>query len=263
MTEHLTHHRLSHDSPTNRKGRFRRVCAVVAALPKRTRHVMKAAGAFALVGGTLGGLSAVASAQGPDPAVTPFLQSGNNGFPKPNGGAAVFVDEGSHGQGVLLTSISGAPNEAGYGLAGLKAGKGTTVPFSSLSDVQTQYAMTQGTCGGGAPRWIVDLHNPSNPSQTASLLVYFGTQPYGGCSGGAQQEPNIMSDPTTAWWVNNGNTPQTTSSVESTYGSWTVDDIEIVVDAGWDQATQLNPNIQQVLLQKTTVNGFSLLPLPS
>src|SRR5579872_4042493 len=98
--------------------------------------------------------------------------------------------------------------------------------------------MTQGTCVGGAPRWAFDLTNPANSKQTASLLVYFGTQPYGGCSGGgAQQEPNLFTRSSTAWWVNNSNTSQTTAQVESAYGTWKLTAVEVIVDAGWAQAT--------------------------
>jgi hypothetical protein len=42
-----------------------------------------------------------------------------------------------------------------------------------------------------------------------------------------------------------------------------VQDVEVVVDAGWDQGTQLNPNIQQVLLQKLKINDNTYFPLPS
>jgi hypothetical protein len=225
----------------------------------RTRVLISAIAATALVAGGVG-----ASAFGVDNSSGgPFLKSGTNGFPSPNAGAAVVVNEGHDGKGALLTSISGGTNQAGFGLVGLKGGQGAPSTFGGLTDVETQYDLTQGTCVGGAPRWAFDLRNPTNSSQTASILVYFGTQPFGGCSGGAQQEPNVFSPSSnTTWFVNNSNTPQTTSQVEATYGSWILIDLEAIVDAGWAQGTQLNPNIQQVLLQKFKVNSKTFFPLP-
>jgi hypothetical protein len=223
------------------------------------RHLAISAAAIGMV--AAGGIGWAFAANGED-GPTPFLQHGTNGFPSPNNGAAVNIDEGLGGKGALLTSISGAPNEAGYGLVGVRPG-GT---FSSLSDVETQFNVTQGTCVGGAPRWVIDLKNPSN-GQTQFLQVYFdsnaGHQPFGGCNAGAQQETNIINNPTTGWQVDQQNAFEPYALINATYGSWKVQDVEVVVDAGWDQGTQLNPNIQQVLLQKLKINDNTYFPLPS
>jgi len=219
------------------------------------------AGAVALGLGAVG----VASAAGGPTASGPFFKSGTNGFPAPSKGAAKQVDEGAGGQGALLTSISGATNEAGYGLVGVHFDGGT---FSQLSDVETQFNVTQGTCVGGAPRWAIDLKDPHS-SNTQFLLVYFDNgpthQPFGGCNAGAQQETNIIGNASPAsegWFIDNANAPTTYSAVLATYGTWKVQDVEVIVDAGWAQGSQLNPNIQQVLLQKMKVNNKTYFPLP-
>ena len=51
--------------------------------------------------------------------------------------------------------------------------------------------------------------------------------------------------------------------MESPYENWRIDDIEMVVDAGWAQGGQLNPDSQQVLFQTTNINSVGRLPLPS
>jgi hypothetical protein len=38
--------------------------------------------------------------------------------------------------------------------------------------------------------------------------------------------------------------------------------VEVIVDAGWAQGSQLNPNIQQVLLQNMKINNKTYFPLP-
>jgi hypothetical protein len=221
------------------------------------RHAVLAGAVVGMV--TAGGVAgAFASGGSPNPS-GPFFKSGTNGFPAPSNGAAKSTDEGLGGTGALLTSLSGAPNQAGYGLVGVHF-PGT---FSQLSDVETQFNVTQGTCGGGAPRWAIDLKNPSNPSQTQFLLVYFDNthQPYGGCNAGAQRENNIING-SDEWWVDNQNTPESYNQVNATYGSWNVQDVEVIADAGWAQGSQLNPNIQQVLLQNLKINNNSYFPLP-
>jgi len=126
--------------------------------------------------------------------------------------------------------------------------------------------MTQGTCGGGSPRWAIDLKDP-NSKNTQFLLVYFDTQhePFGGCNAGTQQEMNIIgnaSPATAGWFIGNANAPTTYSAVSAAYGTWKVQDVEVIVDAGWAQGSQINPNIQQVLLQKMQINNKTYFPLP-
>jgi len=220
----------------------------------------------AIIGGTAATAAAIALpgalAAGP-PA--PFFAHGTNGFPAPSNGDARQVDEGLGGQGALLTSVSGGTSQAGYGVVGVKGGDGTAKTFSGLTDVETQFNVTQGTCTGGAPRWVIHVSNPSNPKDTAHFWVYFdNSHPGGGCAPGAQQETNIIGDQSNSeWYVNNANTPSSYSAVKAQYGSWNLQNVEVAVDAGWGQGAQLNPNIQQVLLQNLKVNNASYFKLPS
>ena len=231
-------------------------------LMKRTFTPKRAAVAIAAMVMVGMGAVGVASAASPPTPSAPFFDSGTNGFAAPSKGAAKQVDEGSGGQGALLTSLSGATNEAGFGLVGVHF-DGT---FNQLSDVETQFNMTQGTCAGGSPRWAIDLKDP-NSKNTQFLLVYFDTQhePFGGCNAGTQQEMNIIgnaSPATAGWFIGNANAPTTYSAVSAAYGTWKVQDVEVIVDAGWAQGSQINPNIQQVLLQKMQINNKTYFPLP-
>lgn len=196
-------------------------------------------------------------------APAPFFQHGNNGFPAPSNADARQVDEGLGGQGALLTSISGGTNQAGGAVVGVNGGDGTAKTFGALNDVETDFNVTQGTCVGGAPRWVVNLVNPST-KKTQFLIVYFDNDhaPYGGCAPGTQHESNIMSS-SSGWFVGNANGPTPYNEVQSTYGSWTLKNVEVIVDAGWAQGSQLHPNVQQVLLQNLKVNNASYFKLPS
>jgi len=70
------------------------------------------------------------------------------------------------------------------------------------------------------------------------------------------------SPATAGWFIDKWNTPTTYAQVNAQYGTWKVHDVEVIVDAGWAQGTQLNPNIQQVLLQKMKINDKTYFPLP-
>jgi hypothetical protein len=190
-------------------------------------------------------------------AAAPFFKSGNDGYSGPSEGSATKVREGHHGSGALLTSVSGAADQAGYGLVGVKGGNATAKTFGALSEVETQFNVTQGICAGGAPRWAIDLASPTKPKQSQFLIVYFDNshQPYGGCESGLQQETNIIDNPATGWFVGNADSASTYSEVLASYGSWKLVDIEVIVDAGWAQTGQPNPNVQQVLLQNLKVNS--------
>lgn len=222
----------------------------------------------AVIGGAAATAAAIALpgafAAGP-PA--PFFGHGTNGNPPPNNGSAIQVNEGLGGRGALLTSVSsGDPTQAGYGLVGVKGGDGTAKTFGQLTDVETEFNVTQGTCSGGAPRWVIHVSNPSNPKQTHALLVYFNNdqQPYGGCNAGTQQETNIINNPLTGWWDGySANSPSTYSQMQDKYGTWTLQNVEVVVDGAESQSRQLHPNVQQVLLQNLKVNSARYFRIPS
>lgn len=186
------------------------------------------------------------------PSGPPTLSSGTNDQycatpPVPNAGSAITVNPGNKAQ---LTSVY-----CGYGVASVSFTAGTTL--SQLTTLSTNYTMTQGTCGGGAPRFEVDM------GATDYAWVYFGTQPYGGCSANMLSSMNAVSNgiSTASWFVDGSNTPETYAQVEATYGSEALADVQIIEDAGWSQGS---PNYaQQALIQNWNVNGtvfFSVNP---
>jgi hypothetical protein len=141
----------------------------------------------------------------------------------------------------------------GYGGVYVNFPAGTT--FSQLTNLSTDYTMTQGACGGGAPRFEVDL-------ATDFLTVYFGTQPYGGCLPNTLSSMSAVTNGTSGagWFVDYSNTPETYAQVEATYGSQALTDVAIIEDGGWSQPSAYQ---QQVLIQNWNVNGtvfFSVHP---
>ena len=197
------------------------------------------------------GVSAVAASAAPGEHAK--LSHGTNGQPNSNG-AAKKVQEGNGGVGAVLTS-----ENYGYGLISVNPPAGTTL--SELTALSTGYEVTEGSCLGGSPRFVVNVLPPGDKKKSAQQLwVYFGTQPYGGCSSqGLTTEDATQDD----WWLSTGNTYASYSTTLANMGSDQVLSVQVAVDGGWDQS----PQVQQVLIQNLTVgiNGINttFFPLPT
>lgn len=183
------------------------------------------------------------------------LYHGTNGQPN-SSGAATKVKEGNGGVGALLTS-----DDYGYGLLSVGIPRGTTL--SDLTALTTGYEVTEGTCGGGSPRFQVVVLAPGAPKKDAqAFYVYFGTQPYGGC---ASQQGLTTEDATQDdWWLAPGNSYESYSQALTTTGSDQLLSVQVAVDGGWDQSPDTT---QQVLIQNLTVGidgtNTTFYPLPS
>lgn len=118
-----------------------------------------------------------------------------------------------------------------YGGVDFVVPAGLTV--AGLNNLSTDYKFTAGSCFNGSPRFQVNVTTPSGP---ANIFVYLGPYPnYAGCP------PNI--------WTNTGNLAAPTNFVDAsqlggafyepyalvqtTYGSYPVTGIQVVVDAGY------------------------------
>jgi cysteine-rich repeat protein len=130
--------------------------------------------------------------------------------------------------------------------------------YSSLSDLSTDYNVTDDDCGGGAPRFSIALDTDGNGTSNGRVFVYIGPGPsFTGCT------PNT--------WVNTGNlftSPdgrfdgsqlsgaggaygQTGAQSLAALGSAIIKDIDLVTDAGWSQ-----PDSEQtVLFDNTQIDG--------
>jgi hypothetical protein len=188
-------------------------------------------------------LASTAGAAGPQPSAPQFA-SGNNGDPGSSGSAMQVTVGSAHV--AQLTS-----NHYGYGLVSVGFPAGST--FSQLTNLSTQFTMTQGVCSGGAPRYQIDL------SGGDYLYLDFGTPPYGGCpSGGPQTEANVIGGTIPQWQVDGSNTFYTYSQVESMIGTSQLLDVQIAVDGGWAQTG----DTQQVQVENWNVDGTIFFPYP-
>ncbi len=129
---------------------------------------------------------------------------------------------------------------------------------NGLSNLQVNYEATVGGCGGGSPRYQVGVTTPSGP---ANIFVYIGTPPNYTCvlnawldSGNLFDESNSANKVDTSQL--GGTFYDTLSHMYSTYGSYPVTDISLVVDSGWMFGTET------ILVKSAGINSatFSVLP---
>ncbi len=144
-----------------------------------------------------------------------------------------------------LTDVSAANDFSGIKLT-LPAG--TT--FASLTRLGTDFNPTVGGCGGGSPRFSIQLASGKN------VFVYLGPSPnFTGCTLNSwQSSGNLIGNNDTGRY----DTSQVQADTQSnTYagalalvGSQQVTEIDLVVDAGWF----FNPKTQTVLARNVQVN---------
>jgi hypothetical protein len=133
--------------------------------------------------------------------------------------------------------------------------------LNQLSSLSAGYELTEGTCAGGSPRFSVVVLPPGDKKMRDAqvIWVYFGTQPYGGCS---PHQGLATADATeSTWWT--GNTEQTYMQALTTMGADRLVAVQVTVDGGWAQT----PAVQQVLVQDLSVgisgNDQTFFALPS
>lgn len=126
---------------------------------------------------------------------------------------------------------------------------GTT--FADLTRLSTEFDPTAGGCGGGSPRFSLELASGKN------VFVYLGPSPnFTGCALGAwQSSGNLIGNNDTGRYdtsqVQAGTQSNTYSGALSLIGSQQVTKIDLVVDAGWF----FNPKVQTVLVRNVQIDG--------
>lgn len=173
-------------------------------------------------------------------------------------GVTLFGTATQEAADVKLTSdFSDAATNNDFGGVTIAVPAGTT--FSSLQTLSAQYQIQTGDCGGGSPRFQINIggHN---------VFVYLGPTPnFTGCtvgswvdSGNLAASSDVRVD--TSQYAG-GKQYSTWAEAVALLGSQTVTGIDFVVDGGWKQANK----VQTVLVRSITVNGktFSLTEAPA
>jgi hypothetical protein len=150
-------------------------------------------------------------------------------------GDAMLVSPGNNSPTAAQTR-SDAAIPPGYGGVDFNIPAGLTV--ANLNTLATDYMFTQGSCGGGAPRFQV---NVTTPSGTGSIFIYLGPPPnYTGCpqnvwlNSGNLVSPSSLVDASQI----GGTFYESWAAVQAAYGSYPITGIQVVTDASFFAGTQ-------------------------
>jgi hypothetical protein len=134
---------------------------------------------------------------------------------------------------------------------------GTT--FADLKTLSAQFNPTVGGCGGGSPRFSIELASGRN------VFVYFGPSPsFTGCTLNSWQSTgNLIGNNDTGRYdtsqVQGGTQVSTYAAALALIGSQQVTKIDLVVDAGWF----FKPQVQTVLVRDVQINNQTFFATPS
>ena len=148
----------------------------------------------------------------------------------------------------IVSDFSDAANTNDFGGITVAVPAGTT--FSSLSTLSAKFQLTTGDCGGGSPRFQVNIGGQS-------VNVLLGTAPsYNGCTAGTTIDSGNLVGTSDSCRVDTshyagGSVCSTWAAAVALLGSQTVTGIQFVVDGGWSQTGK----VQNVLATSITVNG--------
>jgi hypothetical protein len=159
-------------------------------------------------------------------------------------GDAQIVPGGNPGNAAQLRS------DATPGWGGVDFDTAAGMMVRDLTNLSTDYKFTEASCGGGSPRFQL---NVTNGTVSGNIFVYIGPPPnYTGCP---------MNE-----WLSTGNLVTAVSLVDATqiggayympwatvvavYGSYTITGIQLVTDSGWFFAG----GVQTVLVDNVQIN---------
>jgi hypothetical protein len=174
------------------------------------------------IGKSLGAMAAIV---GMAVGVSPVLAAGGYAL----FGDATLVHPGSSSPTAVQLRSAGT----GFGGIDFSVPDGTT--FAQIQNLSTDYQFTAGSCGGGAPRFQVNVDG-------VNAFVYVGPPPnYTGCPQNVWANTGNLATP--ASFVDTSQLPggvfyDTFAAADLKYGSHAVTGIQLVTDAGWMFGTQ-------------------------
>jgi len=128
---------------------------------------------------------------------------------------------------------------------------------SDLENLSATYEVTEGTMGGGSPRFSIGVDTDGDGEADGSLFVYLGTPPdYADGPEGKVDSGNLLDGFVDATQLGGGYYGTWEEALEAVGADATVTSIDLVVDGGW--AT--DDGIQTVVVYQVQVNDATFKP---
>jgi len=162
-----------------------------------------------------------------------------------DGAASSTLGNNSSGSVQLVSNATTTDSVINYAL-------GTpTLTLADLTNLSTDAMFTAGSCGGGSPRFQINLQTASG---TKNVFAYVGAPPnYTGCAEGSWTNTGnlIASSSTVDASQIGGGSYEPWSQVVADYGTDQVTGIQLVADGGW----AFPSTGQTVNVDNTQING--------
>lgn len=194
-----------------------------------------------LIAGLTLGLGALSLSAAPAAAATSYTLFGE----------AAVTTEGSN---TVIQAVS--DNDPGFGGIGFEVPEGTT--FADLTTLSTDYNVTDDDCGGGSPRFQLNVDTNDDGTSDGNIWVYLGPSPnFTDCPAGWQTSGNLIGN------ADAGRYDFTSlGGPLGTYADAPVDvlngkilGIQLVIDSSWSADATNADGEQTVLFDNVTING--------
>ena len=144
------------------------------------------------------------------------------------GGATYVMPGNASNRAVQLVSSGTVP------FSGIDFAVPSTLTFANLQNLATDYKVTAGDCGLGAPRFQVNVLDP-NTNTVKNIFVYIGPPPnYNGCPSNLWTNTGNLMAPANLIDTSQvgGSFYQPVAVAKAAYGNYQVVGIQLVVDNG-------------------------------
>jgi hypothetical protein len=159
------------------------------------------------------------------------------------------------GHVVLVSDTSNASTSDDYSGINYDDANGTV--FSTLSDLEADYDVTNDSCGGGSPRFVIDMDTNGDGISDGAISVYMGPSPsFTGCTGAASTGNLIGNNDAGRW--------DFTQLAPGVYGynnapasvmNGTILGISLVVDGSWSADATGGDSEQTVNVDNIKINN--------
>lgn len=159
------------------------------------------------------------------------------------------------GHVVLVSDTSNGSGADDYSGVSFDDANGTI--FSTLTNLATDFDVTDDSCGGGSPRFQIAMDTNGDMTSDGNIFVYMGPSPsFAGCTSGIQNTGNLIGNEDAGRWdyTQLGGPLGGYSGAPANVLAGTILGVNIVVDGSWSAAASGGDSEQTVNIDNTQIN---------
>lgn len=168
--------------------------------------------------------------------------------------SSLFGGATNQGGAIELVSNTGDATTTND-FSGINFALATSTTFASLSNLSTDYNVTDDNCMAGSPRFQITVNTSTTTTSLKNIFAYIGPEPsYSTCTQNTwASSTNVLSG---ARFLDTSQLPggtfyDTYAHALSAYGSYQVTSVQLVTDSGW----AFSDMEQTVLVDNVMING--------